>query len=57
MYVVLLMLISSYILIIRDRREMKSKNLKKEARFAFVSGITYAIIAVIIAFLQIFLPL
>jgi uncharacterized membrane protein YiaA len=47
-YFLALMLLSSYMLIFTDRVRFKRKDLKKESRFAFVTGIIYVVTGIIL---------
>ncbi|HBM74652.1 MAG TPA: hypothetical protein DD429_03760 [Clostridiaceae bacterium] len=46
-YMIFLMLVSSYIMIFNDARTLKQVKLNKEARFSFWGGIVYAVLALV----------
>lgn len=48
LYTLFLMLLSSAFLIFIDRPELKRKNLNKESKFAYISGIVYAVVGIVL---------
>lgn len=53
-YTIFLILLSSYIMIFNDSRQLKQVKLKREARFSFLGGIAYAALALTFLFISIF---
>lgn len=55
-YAVALILLSSFILLFSDRRQLKNNKLDKEASFSRIAGIVYALIAGAALAIGVFLP-
>lgn len=47
-YFLALMLLSACILIFSDSKKFKRRELKRESRFAYVSGIVYGVVGIIL---------
>ncbi|HBM81355.1 MAG: hypothetical protein QME45_01435 [Clostridiales bacterium] len=45
-YTIFLFLISSYLLVFADTKELKTEGFKNESRFSFIAGLVYAAIAI-----------